>query len=681
MAPEQAKGRPVDKRSDVWAFGAVLFEMMTGTRAFEGDSVSETLACVIEREPAWKKLPLKLAPTLRACLERCLQKDPRQRIRDIGDVRLALEGAFESSVQPEQRSAIAPSRGAVWIAFFLAALAAAGLAVAKWWDVPGKAAARNIVTFTIPPPPNTFFREVAISPDGSHVVFSVTDRVGKRALWSRRLESLDLEPLAGTEGAQLPFWSPDNRFIGFNVGARLFKFDLARGSVQLAGNTGGVQGAAWRRDGSILFGQNLGGLYQLRPDSTNAQAVTTLDATHKESRHYWPVVLPDNRHFLFVVASALPDVQGIWVASMDNPSDRHRLLSDLAMPAFSAGHLFFVRGDTLMAQPFDPVRSALGAEAVPVLGHVTHQANTGYGAFSVAANGSVIALSQIRPWRLTWYDRAGRSLGVFGRGGLYRSLSLSPDEQRVAVDGDSDTVPGYQLFVIDHQRDTTTQLTVGESTGNFPTWSPDGRQLAFGSNRDGVYNIYLKQSSGAGQETSLVKNDQNKFVMDWSRDGRFLLYGERRPGTNRVDLWTLEMTGKRTPTLYLRGAGDQRYGRFSPDGRWVAYQSDESSRPEVYVQSIPSGADKVQISVNGGMHPVWRADGTELYYLTQSGMLMAVPVKPGTDFRAGLPVPLFQTWQDSAQNEFAVTRDGRFIFPAPEDNAIERPATMILNWH
>jgi Tol biopolymer transport system component len=680
MAPEQARGKVVDKRADIWAFGAVLFEMLTGKKPFPGDDISLVLARVIERDPDWSALPPTLPSAIAVCVRRCLMKDLRQRIRDFGDVSLALDGAFESSVQSIPAPAAAPGRRLAWTAFCLAALAAGLLAVPAWrhlHETPPRTAA---TTFTISPPTGTFFKEVAISPDGARVVFAVGDRTGKRTLWNRRLESLALEPLVGTEGAARPFWSPDSRFIGYYVGPRLFKFDLERGSAQFMANVGETVGTTWLDDGSIVFAENLGGLHLLPPGSTEARPLTTLDAARKESRHYWPFKVPNSRHLLFVVTSSLPDVQGAWVTPVDRSSERRRILGELAMPQFSGGHLFFVRGDTLMAQLFDPDRSALGGVAMPVLDHVDHFANTGYGAFSTAVNGTIVALPRPRPWRLTWFDRSGKTLGAFGNPGRYQTITLSPDDTRVASDAASDITEGYKLFVLDPERDTTTQLTLGESTGNFGTWSPDGRQLAFGSNRDGVYNIYLKSSSGVGQETVLLKSDQNKFVMDWSPDGRFLLYGQRQPGSNRADLWTLPVTGDRTPTIYLRGSGDQRDACFSPDGRWVAYRSDESSRAEVYVQSFPAGADKAQVSVNGGIRPVWRRDGTELYYLTQSGTLMAVPMKLGSSVRPGVPVPLFQTWNTSALNGYAVSRDGRFVFLAPESDNVEQPAKIILNW-
>ena len=681
MAPEQARGKPVDKRADIWAFGCVLYEMLTGTRAFAGDDVSEVLASVLAREPDWARLPRSLPPALGTYIKRCLQRDPRQRVQAIGDIRLALDGAFETAAQQVTVPSPSGSRGRLaWMAFAIAMLAAAVLAIPTIRHLRETPAPKPRLMFTIPPPPNAFFRGMAISPDGTRVVFTVGDRTGKRTLWVRRLESLELEPLAGTEGAERPFWSPDSRSIGFYAGTRLFKFDVERGSAQFLCNAGETMGSAWLSDGSIIFARGLGGLYHLRPGNSDAQPVTTLDAARKESRHYWPAMLPDNRHFLFLVTSSLPEVQGVWVASTDNPSDRRRVLADLAMPVFSAGHLFFVRGETLMAQPFDVDDLALTGEALPVFDGVEHFANTGYGAFSTAANGTITALGKSRPWRLTWYDRAGKTVGAFGTAGRYQWITLSPDEKRIAVDADSDAAPGYKIFVVDHERDTTAQLTIGEATGNFPVWSPDGRQLAFASNRDGVYNIYLKPSTGAGQEAVVLKNDRNKFLMDWSRDGRLLLFGERAAGTTSTDLWTLPMTGDHTPLVYLRGTSDQRNGRFSADGRWVAYQSNESSRWEVYVQSFPAGADKVQISANGGTRPVWSADGKELYYLTETGALMVVPLKPGPVFTAGVPTPLFQTWATSSLDGYVAARNGRFVFLAPEDDGAEKPATVILNW-
>ena len=675
MSPEQARGTPADARADNWAFGLVLYEMLTGERAFAGNTATDLLAAVMRSEPDWNKLPPATPSGVRRLLRACLQKDRAQRLQAIGDARLFLD-------EPVEFRAPAPAAGRrstlPWMIATLVLAAVLGVVFGvrlRETPVPN-----DVVTFTVPPPPDAFISEAVISPDGTRLLLRASDRTGKGNLWMRRLDSLELQPLAGTEDAARPFWSPDSRSFGFYAGSRLFKFDVGRGSAQFLYQAGLTLGSAWLSDGSIIFARNLDGLFRLRPGSGEAQQLTTLDAGRKESRHYWPVMLPDNRHFLYLVTSTLPEARGIWVASLDAPSDRRRLLGDLAMPSFSAGRLFFVRGDTLMAQPFDAGRLVLGGEAVPVLDHVAHFTNTGYGSFSTAVNGTVAALRTPEPWRLTWYDRAGRSLGPFGAGGRYQSLSLSPDEKRVAVDGDSDVASGYRIYVIDHERDTTAQLTVGDATGNQPVWSPDGAQIAFVSNRDGVYNIYVKPSTGAGQEAIVLKNDRNKFLSDWSRDGRHLLYAERQPGTNLNDLRTLPMIGDRKPALYLRGAGDLRGGRFSPDGRWVAYFSDESSRWEVYVQSFPAGTDKVQISTTGGTRPVWRADGQELYYLTLTGTLMAVPVKPGPGFSAGLPKTLFQTWNRDSLVQYAAARDGRrFVLLAPEGDRASEPAIVILN--
>jgi Tol biopolymer transport system component len=333
-----------------------------------------------------------------------------------------------------------------------------------------------------------------------------------------------------------------------------------------------------------------------------------------------------------------------------------------------------------MAQPFDPERLVLSGQAQPIVGKVNYSPVLGYGDFSVSGN-TLAYLPVEVPWRLTWFDRAGRSLGAFGAGGAYNSVALSPDGTRVAVDGPLRLEPYYELTVIEPSRGTTTQVTFGANSGNFPVWSPDGATLAFGSNRSGHYDIYRKPALTSGGEEVLLANERNKFVMDWSRDGRWLLYGETDPATFKASLWTLPMTGDRQPVLYLPPSADRRDARFSPDGRFVAYSSDESSLVQVFVETFPAGGGKWQISTNGGSRPVWRGDGRELFYLGAHAELMAVPMTLTPQLTAGTPVKLFDSWARGVLAGFDVSRDGqRFVINAPDTDFVPTPATVILNW-
>ena len=352
----------------------------------------------------------------------------------------------------------------------------------------------------------------------------------------------------------------------------------------------------------------------------------------------------------------------------------------MSKAAYAVGHLLFVRGGNLMAQPFDIRTLEMGGEAVPIVDHVNFSPAFGWADFSASQDGAIaIGASGRRPLRMTWFDRAGQSLGAFGAEGRYQFVSLSPDQTRVAVDAPAST-SGYALFILDPARGTTTQLTVSGATGNFPVWSPDGARIAFASSRDGVYNLYVKSSNGSSPDELLRKSERNKFLMDWSRDGRYLIFSEQDPKTRNADLWLLPMTGEHTPILYVHGDSDKRDAHFSPDGRWVAYTSDESRRMQVYVQSFPVASERWQVSTDGGGRPRWRDDSKELYYMDMTGRLMALEVKTGAGFEAGAPKLLFETGLVNNLINYAVARGGqRFVMPAHEVTAAD-PVTVILNW-
>src|SRR5262249_51736696 len=355
------------------------------------------------------------------------------------------------------------------------------------------------------------------------------------------------------------------------------------------------------------------------------------------------------------------ETRGLWVSSISDPQTKRRLLPDLSQGQYAQGHMLFVRGGALMAQPFDPVRLTLTGPARAMIDKVSYNAVLGYGDFSVTEK-ALAYLPVAVPWRLTWFDRAGRSLAALGAGGTYNGIALSPDGTRAAVDGQSNLEPYYELSLIDLSRGTNTQLTFGAASGNFPVWSPDGATLAFGSNRAGHYDIYRKPAVTSGGEELLLASDRNKFVMDWSRDGRWLLYGESDPVTNREALWTLAMTGEQRSAVFLPATADYRDARFSSDGRFVAYSSDESTAAQVYVEAFPPGGGKWQISSTGGIRPHWRADGRELYYLGPHAELMAVPMTLTPQLTAGTPVKLFDSWARGVLAGYDVSADGqRFL--------------------
>ena len=610
---------------------------------------------------------------------RFIQTVPRRGYRFICPV-LGVASPAPTLVEAPPAAGPSGTRVRLWqmvTAIFLAGLA--GAFVMNRFNRPPKA---KLAIFTVSAPEKTTLGETAVSPDGSRIVFSVRELDGKRSLWIRSVDSISPHPLPGTDGAASLFWSPDSRFIAFFARGGLYKVDASGGPVQLICEAHDAAGGAWGSDGNILFGRKLDSLARVPSAGGAPQSFTRLDVSKKESRHYWPSILPDNQHFLYVVTSRLPEVQGLWLASQTNPGEKRRLLADVSKGVYSSGQLLFVRGGVLMAQPFDLRKLSVRGEAAPILDRVFSKSVGGYGRFSASMNDVLSAVEASRNWRFTWYDRKGNSQGAFGAQGRYQFVSLSPDQTRIAADAMSETEPSYRLFVLDPNRGTTAIVTTGAATGNFPVWSPDGKSLAFGSDREGVYNIYMRSSADVGEEELLFRSRENKFVSDWSRDGRYLIYAERVTGTGGQDLWVLPMFGDRKPFRYLpANTATLRDARFSPDGRWVAYASDESSSTQVYVQSFPGGSSKIQISTAGGMQPRWRADGKELYYVALDGELMAVEVKANHRFEVGDPKPLFKTWIDNIEAGYEPSHDGqRFVMLAPEGDLSSAPLTVILNW-
>ncbi len=726
MAPEQARGKVVDKRADIWAFGCVLFEMLTGTRAFGGEDLTVTLARVVEREPDFDALPPSVPPRVTQALRVCLRKDPKQRAQAIGDVRLALEGAFETAVpQTATAEAAAPRGRLAWMAFGVAALVAAALAIP----------ALRYLRETPPPPPPETRTEVstpvtsrptdfALSPDGRQIVFVASDE-GVPRLWVRSLAATTAQPLKGTEGAIAPFWSPDGRSVGFFAGNALKRLDLGGSVAQtLAPVTTGL-GGTWNGDGVIVFAGGLS-LPLTRVSASGGATATVTALGQGQAGHHYPQFLPDGRQFLFV-SSGASDAAGVYLGALDGgvptrltPADRSGVYlpsgvgradpTSLAGRATS-GWLLWVRAGALVAQSLDVAKATLTGEPV-TLAEAVAVGVFGQSAVSVARTGLVAYRTGggSSPRQLTWFDRSGTARGTVGE--AESSLiqpRVSPDGRRVvvqrAVAGNTD------LWLLDGDR--ASRFTFDAATEVRPTWSPDGARIAFGSNRTGPFDLYQKLTSGAGVEERVLASNQIKTPSSWSADGRFLLFNSTDPQTSD-DLWVVPMAlrepqghpeqgrgmvGDRTPSLFLKTPFREAHGAFSPDGRWVAYQSNESGRDEVYVRPFvpPTDATRAattapapaggqwQVSTAGGVHPVWRRDGQELYCLSPAGAMMAASIATGTTPSPGAPVVLFPTRivgggvDGGVGRQYDVAPDGRFLINTelPGDAA---PITLIQHW-
>jgi eukaryotic-like serine/threonine-protein kinase len=684
MSPEQARGLKVDKRTDIWAYGVILFEMLTGKPLFAGETITDIIAAVVKNEPDFTALPLRFRELVRACLE----KDPKQRLRDAGDAKRFLsrdrEGTGGANI-----TASAPSQSrlgfAAWGVAALFLITSAALAFVHFREARPE---QHSVRFQIAPPEKTSIPFFRLSPDGRTLAFVTSDR----RLWVRSLDTLQAQPLAGTEGAALPFWSPDSHFIGFFAQSKLKKIAASGGPVQILCDTSTSRGGTWNRDGTILFAPGATtGLYTVSEAGGVPVQLTKRGNAATPEVHRYPEFLPDGRHFVYNVSQVSKE-PGVYLGSLDDkPSIR--LLPDPSNAIFAAnvqgqgGHLFFRRGDTLMAQPFNPTQLRLSGDAFPVAEGVGAGGYLELGQFSIAENATLIhGAGTLGAIQLMWMDRAGKPGGLFGPPGPYLRYRLAPDEKRIVFD-DNNTYVG----VLDSVRGVASRLTFGAGANNVPMWSPDGLQILFSSNRNGGYDVYRKSAFGTGLEELVFKmGTANGWAEDWSKDGKYILY--QMPGEKTgQDLWIAPQPGGSDggkPFPYLQTQFEEQLGHFSPDGKWVAYVSNESGRDEIYVQSFPLSSTKVQVSTGGGTEPLWRSDGKELFFLAADQMLMAVPVTLGRSantFQAGVPKPLISVspagTMSTAQRSYAVSNDGqRFLVPDVISARDTRPLTVVLNW-
>jgi Tol biopolymer transport system component len=687
MSPEQAKGRPADKRSDVWAFGCVLFEMLTGQRAFAGEDVADTLALVLTKEPAWSLLPPETPPSIRRLLRRCLERDRSRRLADIADARLEIDER-----ENEAKASAGSSGRGRWLPWAVASgvLLLAILVFADLYLRRAPVQTPAATRFLIDPPKNTELRgSFAISPDGRRVALRGLCE-GKVLLWVRDLESVAARSLAGTEEASSPFWSPDSRFIGFFAGGKLKKIEATGGPAQtLCDVPGAGWGGSWNAEDVIIFTSREGeALHRVSAAGGTPEPVTTLDTSRGEISHMHPHFLPDRRHFLYLVVSTQPENAGIRVGSLDS-NDTKLLVNTNASGAYAPpGYLLFLRDRTLMAQRFDADRLAIAGAPFPVADDVDR---LGPGArlalFSASRTGVLVyRRGSSDAGQLTWFDRHGKQLGTVGPVANYSVQRLSPDERRVVFTGAAPQGGNYDIWLMDLARGNPTRLTFEPSAEHNPVWSPDGSRILFTSERDGAANLYQSAASGGGAEELLVKSDFGKLANDWSLDGRFILYTELNPKTS-VDLWIFPLAGERKPFPFLQTPFDERQGRFSPDGRWIAYASNESGAWQVYVRSFPTSSGQWQVSTNGGAQPQWRRDGRELFYVSADRKLMAVDVTAhGPTFDVGVPRELFVMHISSIsmpgpRNIYTATKDGqRFLVSSLVGDPSASPTTVVLNW-
>jgi eukaryotic-like serine/threonine-protein kinase len=685
MSPEQAKGRHVDRRTDIFAFGCVLYEMLTGRAAFDGEDVTDILSRILQREPDWTLLPSNVPARIRELLQLCLQKDVRKRRSDAADVRIDIEQAL--AAPPETTAVPAAPRSREWRAWIVSAALLIGIIALsvpafRYFYEPTPPEMRLDIDTPLTSQPLEF----ALSPDGMRLAFVANDN-GAQRLWVRPLDATEAQPLARTDGAAYPFWSPDSRSIGFYSAGKLKRIDIAGGTPQILADAPGFRGGTWNRDGVILFAPSPGSsLSRVSATGGTPEVVTHLE--QGQTSHRFPQFLPEGTHFLFYVQAAAPDRAGIYLGSIDGNDAKRLVGSDGAGAWVAPGWLLYSQQGTLRAQQLDTSRGVLVGSPVTVadpVGYDVQFFNSGFSASSIGTLAYRVG-GRART-QLTWFDRNGKTVGTVGDpdGSGIGYPELSPDGRRIAVDR---AVQGnVDVWLIDLIRSGLTRFTFDAAVDRRPIWSLDGTQIVFGSDRKNNFDLYTKPSSGAGNEQLLLESPNQKTAFGWSSDGRFLLYGEDLLNKGR-DLFALPMQGDRKPVVIVNSPFDERNPQFSPDGRWVAYHSDESGRFEVYVVPFPAGGGKWQVSTGGGISPRWRHDGKELFFIAPDGTMMVATVSiSGTSFDAAPPVALFQTrivgggsnFLNKAQ--YAVSSDGRFLINVPAAESSTSPVTLLLNWN
>jgi eukaryotic-like serine/threonine-protein kinase len=693
MSPEQVAGQELDSRSDIFSLGAVLYEMMTGRKAFPGKSQLSVASAILEKEPEpISSITPLTPPSMDHAIRRCLAKDREERWQTARDLAGELKWIREGG---SQAAALAPVAAGMrkwltWLPWVLCGLLAGSLiAGALWWRSKNTVESPAYFSAALPFPAV----DVEMAPDGHTVAvvgFSEADRTN--VLWLYAVGDQQARKLPQTEGARFPFWSPDGKSLAFFADGKLKKLDIAGGPVQTICDASSGRGGTWSKDGVIVLtpsGGLQGGLYRVPATGGTPTRLLLPDPGRGETTNRWPVFLPDGRHFLFFggdVSGSVAESAGrnaIFVGALDSNEKTFLTKATGNLSYVAPGYLLFYRDKTLFAQSFDAGKRTVSGDAVPLLTDVAYTPRISHTAFSasegvlVAQRGSGVSIS-----KLVWYDRKGNEVGSVGDREVVVNVALGPDGKTLAVDKTDEETQNSDVWTYDLQRSTVKRLTFDPSVDAAPAFSPDGKQILFASSREHVFKVYLKNADGGQQEMELPFNapdGADRYPSDWSRDGKHVLY------TRATELWVAELPSWTTHP-FLQGQGTVRNAQFSPDGRWVAYSSNESGQWEVYVTSFPDARGKWQMSTAGGTQPRWRGDSKELYFLASDSKLMAVPITGGPNFDAGSPVPLFQAnprvlVATSEKAAYDVSKDGqRFLVNTQLKDPEAQPMTVVLNW-
>ena len=693
MSPEQLKGQHIDHRSDIFSFGAILYEMLSGKRAFRGDSMAETMSAILREDPPdLSETNKTVSPALERVVHHCLEKNPAERFHSARDLAFAIESlsgtatiSGQTATMPIVTAGMENSTGiSRWLAnaklaWIVGAVLLFGLVtalVALYFN--RSSSDTHAARLSFVPPPELAFNDTlpdaaVVSPDGQKIAFTATSADGKNMLYVRDLDSTEAKLLPGSENALEPFWSPDSRSIAFGSNGKLKRSDLASGgNAQVLCDAARLVGGAWNKDGIIVFVPDYRtALLQVSTQGGEPKPVVMKFDEQTEMSHRYPCFLPDGRHFHF-----RRENKGIWAGSLDSPETKQVLSEPAPFVYAQPGWLVFVRNDALVAQAFDVAKIALSGDPVPI---ITGQRNSGPLRFSVSDDGVLIWQGQWeRDYQLVWFDRDGKQTGTVDapmKVNIGEDPHLSPDGKRLVVKRNQN------LWVIELEKGTALRIT--STFSQIPVWSPDGSRIAYS---EGASGLTMKAANGSGDAEGLLPGAN--FPAAWSPDGRFIIY-LRRGVKTRMDLWALPMFGDKKEYQLSNSPFNEQTPALSPDGRWLAYTSDETGNYEIYVQSFLADgklrADKQRVSTNGGTYPVWRRDGSELFFVANDGQMMSSAVKTGgTEFQFAAPKPLFKTrmlaWMTNF-HEYDVSPDGqRFLIGTLIGEPKAPPPTVILNW-
>jgi serine/threonine protein kinase len=696
MAPELLQGAEADARSDLFSFGCVLYEMITGRRAFEGKSQLSVFSSILEKdpEPISAIQPL-VPPMLDRVVRACLAKDPADRMQSAHDLAMDLRWVAESTIAEasSEKEKSSPHFKKSWLAA-AAALLLAFIALAAFVGYRWAKSSENLVSLHAEiPPPDKFSLDTTgdaggmpvLSPQGDKLAF-VAHSGESKMLWVRPLNSDTAQPLEGTQNAMHPFWSPDGRYVGFFANGKLAKIAATGGPVTVLADAPNSRGGSWGANDVIVFAPDyIGALSKVSAQGGPVEPATLIEKTRHDT-HRWPWFLPDGKHFLFLATSHTggdTKPNGIYFGSVDNKETRQIVNSDSAAQ-YASGYLLYRANTALVAQPFDPQSGTLSGSAVPLFNNLRDDVGVWRSIFAVSQNGLMVyqlGNAASAKSSLVWFDRSGKALADFDPGeSTIIDAHLSPDNKRVAF------ASGTGIWTLDLERKTKTRITFDQQIVQEPTWSPDGKTIMFSARMakgGGNVEIRFKAADGSGAEKVLIAAQNNYHYPAWSPDGKYLTYvwGE---GEKMVSLWIVPVAGGARPVAIVQPPSPQSniYSyRVSPDSRWVAYVSDESGEPEIYITSFPEGKGKWKVSSNGGAYPAWRADGKELFYQNVTNDFFSCPVAvKGSEVEVGTPQRLFNTTSPGIGISFDASADGKRLLINHAEEEAQAPLQLLTNW-